>query len=160
MNLQSLREAMSGVDRALFCYPINAGLLEAALNMAAAARDAKLRILIDLSLIPAREGSPSDEAREHWLVSQMFDWAGLNVLHLMGGFFYENLEFLAGPDMVKRGVLQAPFGDGDTPLAWVAGEDVARFASAALLQPDQYVGGTRYIRLARLQPKAAFTCSM
>ena len=40
MNLQSLREAMSGVDRALFCYPINAGLLEAALNMAIAARDA------------------------------------------------------------------------------------------------------------------------
>jgi NAD(P)H dehydrogenase (quinone) len=145
MNLQSLREAMSGVDRAIFCYPINAGLLEAALNIAIAARDAKLKILIDLSLIPAREGSPSDEAREHWLVSQMFDWAGLNVLHVMGGFFYENLEFLAGPDMVTRGVLEAPFGDGDTPLAWVAGEDVARFASAVLLQPDQYVGGTRYV---------------
>ena len=145
MNLQSLREAMSGVDRAIFCYPIRAGLLEAALNMTIAARDAKLRILIDLSLIPAREGSPSDEAREHWLVSQMFDWAGLNVLHLMGGFFYENLEFLAGADMVKRGVLQVPFGDGDTPLAWVAGEDVAQFASAVLLQPDRYVGGTRYV---------------
>jgi NAD(P)H dehydrogenase (quinone) len=145
MNLQSLREAMIGVDRVLFCYPINVGLLEAALNMAIAARDARLRLLIDLSLIPAREGSPSDEAREHWLVSQMFDSVGLNVLHLMGGFFYENLEFLAGPDMVKRGVLQAPFGDGDTPLAWVAGEDVARFASAVLLQPDQYVGGTRYV---------------
>jgi NAD(P)H dehydrogenase (quinone) len=145
MNLQSLREAMSGVDRAIFCYPINAGLLEAALNIVIAAREAKLKILIDLSLIPAREGSPSDEAREHWLVSQMFDWAGLNVLHLMGGFFYENLEFLAGPDMVKRGVLEAPFGDGDTPLAWVAGEDVARFASAVLLQPNQYVGGTRYV---------------
>jgi NAD(P)H dehydrogenase (quinone) len=145
MNLQSLREAMIGVDRVLFCYPINAGLLEAALNMAIAARDARLRLLIDLSLIPAREGSPSDEAREHWLVSQMFDSVGLNVLHLMGGFFYENLEVLAGPDMVKRGVLQAPFGDGDTPLAWVAGEDVARFAAAALLQPGQYVGGTRYV---------------
>src|SRR5258706_14154039 len=142
-HLQSRRERMTGVDRAIFCYPVCAGLLEAALNMTIAARDAKLRILIDLSLIPAREGSPSDEAREYWLVSQMFDWAGLNVLHLMGGFFYENLEFLAGADMVKRGVLQAPFGDGDTPLAWVAGEDVARFASAALLQPDQYVGGTR-----------------
>ena len=47
--------------------------------------------------------------------------------------------------MVKRGVLEAPFGDGDTPLAWVAGEDVARFAAAVLLQPDQYVGGTRYV---------------
>jgi NAD(P)H dehydrogenase (quinone) len=145
MNLQSLREAMAGVDRALFCYPIKTGLLEAALNMAMAAREAKPRILIDLSLIPAREGSPSDEAREHWLVSQMFDWAGLNVMHLMGGFFYENLEILAGPDMVRRGVLEAPFGDGDTPIAWVAGEDVARFASAVLLQPDQYVGGTRYV---------------
>src|SRR5258706_4630501 len=145
MNLQSLREAMSGVDRALFCYPINAGLLEAALNMAIAARDAKLRILIDISLIPAREGSPSDEAREHWLVSQMFDWAGLNVLHLMGGFFYEKLAILAGPDMVERRLLDAPFGDGDTPIAWVAGEDVARFAAAVLLQPDQYVGGTGYV---------------
>jgi uncharacterized protein YbjT (DUF2867 family) len=145
MNLQSLREAMSGVDRVLFCYPIKAGLLEAALNMATAAREAELRILIDLSLIPAREGSPSDEAREHWLVSQMFDWSGLNIMHLMGGLFYENLEMLAGPDMAIRGVLEAPFGDGDTPLAWVAGEDVARFASAVLFQPDQYVGETRYV---------------
>src|SRR5260370_10520374 len=75
MNLQSLCEAMSGVDRAIFCYPINAGLLEAALNMAIAARDAKLRILIDLSLVPAREGTPAGAARELWLVATMFDLA-------------------------------------------------------------------------------------
>jgi NAD(P)H dehydrogenase (quinone) len=145
MNLQSLRDAMSGVDRALFCYPMRGGLLEAAINMTIAAREAGLRLLVDLSLIPAREGSPSDEAREHWLVSQMFDMARLGVVHLMGGFFYENLEFLAGPDMVTRGVLEAPFGDGDTPLSWVAGEDIARFAVGALLKPDHYVGSTRHV---------------
>ena len=145
MNLQSLRDALKDVDRALFCYPMRPGLLEAAINMAIAARDAKLRILVDLSLIPAREGSPSDEAREHWLASQMFDMTGLNVAHLMGGFFYENLEFLAGSDMVARGMLEAPFGDGDTPLSWVAGEDIARFAASVLQNPDAYVGTTRYV---------------
>lgn len=145
MNLQSLREALAGVDRALFCYPMRDGLLEAAMNMTIAARDAKLKILVDLSLIPAREGSPSPEAREHWLASQIFDIAGLKLVHLLGGFFYENLEFLAGTDMVARGVLEVPFGDGDTPLAWVAGEDVARFSAAVLLRPEGYVGTTRYV---------------
>ncbi|MFX8406635.1 NmrA family NAD(P)-binding protein, partial [Acinetobacter baumannii] len=62
-----------------------------------------------------------------------------------GGFFYENLEFLAGSDMVARGVLEAPFGDGDTPLSWVAGEDIARFAASVLQNPDAYVGTTRYV---------------
>jgi len=73
MDINSLRAAFRGVSRALFCYPIRPGLLEAAFNVAVVAREAGLEVLVDLSLIVAREGSPSDEAREHWLVSQMFD---------------------------------------------------------------------------------------
>ena len=145
LDIASLREAFKGVSRALFCYPIRPGLLEAAMNLAVVGREVGLEALVDLSLIVASAGSPSDEAREHWLTSQMFDWALLNPIHLMGGFFYENLSLLAGPDFAARGMMELPFGDGDTPLAWVSSEDVAKFAVAALLNPATYIGGTFYV---------------
>lgn len=145
LKIDTLRPAMEGVDRVLFCYPIRDGLLEAAINMALVAREASVRAFVDLSLMVAAEGSPSDEAREHWLASKIFDWAEINPIHLMGGFFYENLDFLAGRDMVERGVVEMPFGDGETKLAWVSGMDIARFAAAALLNPEPYVGQAHYV---------------
>jgi NAD(P)H dehydrogenase (quinone) len=145
LDLTSLRRAFVGVSKVLFCYPIRPGFLEAALNAAMVAREVEVETFVDLSLIVAKEGSPSDEAREHWLASQMFDWAQINVVHLLGGFFYENLPLLAGADFVARGVLELPFGDGDTPIAWVSSEDVARFAVGVLLQPERYIGGTFYV---------------
>lgn len=75
LDIASLREAFKGASKALFCYPIRQGLLEAALNVAVVGREVGLEALVDLSLIVAKEGSPSDEAREHWLASQAFDWA-------------------------------------------------------------------------------------
>lgn len=63
----------------------------------------------------------------------------------MGGFFYENLSVLAGPGFVARGIMELPFGDGETPLAWVSSEDIARFGVASLLNPGPYIGGTFYV---------------
>lgn len=142
LNVASLRAAMAGVDRVLFCYPIKDGLLEAAANMCVVAREQGVRVLVDISLLPAREDSPSPEAREHWLASQMFGWAGVNPIHVMGGFFYQNLSILASETFVERGVMEMPFGDGENPLAWVSGEDVARVAVAALLDPEPYLNAT------------------
>jgi uncharacterized protein YbjT (DUF2867 family) len=144
-DIASLRHAFKGVSKALFCYPIRPGLLEAALNVAIVGREVGLEALVDLSLMVAREGSPSDEAREHWLASQLFDWAKINPIHLMGGFFYENLALLAGPDFAVRGTMEVPLGDGETPLAWVSSEDIAKFAVASLLNPAPCVGGTFYV---------------
>ena len=145
MNIASLRDAMKGIDRVLFCYPIRDGLLEAAANMAVVARESDVKALLDLSLMVASDTSPSQEAREHWLKSEIFEWAGVNPIHLMGGFFYENLDFLAGLDMVERGVMEIPFGKGETKLAWVSGEDIARFSVAALLDPEEYIGKQHYV---------------
>jgi uncharacterized protein YbjT (DUF2867 family) len=145
LDIASLRQAFEGVSKALFCYPIRPGLLEAALNVAVVGREVGLQALVDLSLMVAREGSPSEEAREHWLTSQLFDWAKINPIHLMGGFFFENLVHLAGPDFVARGTMELPFGDGETPLAWVSSEDIAKFAVATLLNPAPYIGGTFYV---------------
>jgi NAD(P)H dehydrogenase (quinone) len=75
----------------------------------------------------------------------MFNWAGVNPIHILGGFFYQNLSVLAGEDFVARGVIQMPFGDGENPLAWVSAEDVARFAVAALLNPEPYVNKAHHV---------------
>ena len=144
-NITSLRAAMADVDRVLFCYPIKDGFLGAATTTCAVAREAGVHAFADISLLPARADSPSSEAREHWLASQMFNWAGVNPIHILGGFFHENLSVLAGEDFVARGVMQMPFGDGENPLAWVSAEDVARFAVAALLNPEPYVNKAHHV---------------
>jgi NAD(P)H dehydrogenase (quinone) len=144
-NIASLRAAMADVDRVLFCYPIKDGFFGAAAATSLVARETGVRAFAEISLLPARADSPSVEAREHWLASQMFDWARVNPIHILGGFFYQNLSVLAGEDFVTRGEMLMPFGDGENPLAWVSAEDVARFAVAALLNPEPYVNKTHYV---------------
>jgi NAD(P)H dehydrogenase (quinone) len=144
-NIASLRAAMAGVDRVLFCYPIKDGFFEAAAATSLAAKQEGVRAFAEISLIPAGPDSPSIEAREHWLASHMLSWAGVNPIHILGGFFYQNLGVLAGEDFIARGEMLMPFGDGENPLAWVSAEDVARFAVAALLDPEPYVNNIHYV---------------
>ncbi len=57
-DLPSLRAAMKGVERANFCYPPQGDrLLEAAANVAIAARDEGVEALVNMSQIIAREVS-------------------------------------------------------------------------------------------------------
>ncbi len=66
-NLQSVRDAMKAVKRVYFCYPPQGGrLLEAATNVAIAARDEGVRGVVNMSQISAREQAKSPLAFQHW----------------------------------------------------------------------------------------------
>src|ERR1700730_12689605 len=65
LNLEDVRAALDGVQRAYFPYPIAEGLLEATATFAAAAKQAGLQSMVNMSQITARPNHPSPAARQH-----------------------------------------------------------------------------------------------
>ena len=139
LDLQSVRSAMRGVKRIYFCYPPQGDrLLEAATNVAVAARDVGVRALVNMSQISAREKATSPLARHHWLSEQVLDWANIGASHIHPTFFAEDLYLFSGPSIAEAGKLVLPFGDGKH--APVAAEDIARVVVGILADPEPHVG--------------------
>src|SRR5579872_4190228 len=61
LNIQSVRAAMKGVEKVYFCYPVQAGLLEATAILAEAAKEEGVKFIFQLSL-----GASSDQSLSPW----------------------------------------------------------------------------------------------
>ncbi len=91
-NYGSLLAALEGIESAYFCYPVAAGIAEAAGLFAGAGRQQGLKRIVDLSLATTAVDSPSSQGRAQWVAEQIFEWAG------MGGVRF---------DMAQRGEVDA-----------------------------------------------------
>jgi len=138
-----MREAVTGVKRAFFCYPPQGDrLVDATTNFAVAAQDAGIETLVNISQISAREDSESPLARHHWLSENIFDWADIGAVHLRPTFFAEMLFILGGRTIPLDGKLYLPYGK--QRHAPVAAADIARVAVGILADPALHVGA-RYV---------------
>ena len=136
----SLLPALDGIKAAYFTYPIAGGIVEAAANFASAGRATGLHRLVVMSMGPSHAQSPSHLGRAQWLAEDLFEWAGFKCLHLrIAAAFLENIEMLYRQDLEGDGVIRNAFPD--IPMSWIAGEDCARIAVAALLNPEKFAGG-------------------
>ena len=142
LDVQSVRSAMQGIDRAYFCYPVKAGLLEAGLNFAVAAQAAGTTVIVNLSQGAAMAGHPSPASRQHWLIERAFDWANIGAIHVRGAVFFENLKRHIADSVAIEGKFYLPFGQSDPVLPLVAGEDVARVVAGILANPQSHLGKT------------------
>ncbi len=143
LDLVSVRSAMQGVKRVYFCSPPDGDrLLEAATNVAVAARDAGVEAVVNMSQISAREDSDSPLARQHWLSEKILDWADIGAVHLRPTFFAENLLMFGAATVAAEGKLYLPYGtEKHAPVAAV---DIARVVVGILTDPVSHVG-ERYI---------------
>jgi uncharacterized protein YbjT (DUF2867 family) len=139
LDFDSVRAALSGVQRAYFCYPISPGLVQATAQFAQAAKEAGVEVIVNMSQISARGDAKSDAARQHWLSERVFDWSGVPAVHLRPTFFAEWLLYLA--PMIRQGKILAPFTTTGRH-APVAAEDQARVIVAILQNPTAHVGKT------------------
>ena len=138
-NLQTVRNAMKGVKRVYFCYPPQGDrLLEAATNVAIAARDEGIRGLANMSQITARKHAKSPLAFQHWQSEQVLDWANIGAAHINPTFFAEDLYLFTGQTIAAEGKMYLPFGEGRH--APVATEDIARVVVGILENPEPHVG--------------------
>ncbi|MEW2515978.1 NmrA family NAD(P)-binding protein [Streptomyces sp. NPDC046870] len=141
---RSLLEALAGVESAYFTYPIDAGVIAAAANYAAAVRESGQSVrTVVMSMGPAQPDHPSDRGRDQWLAEQVLMWGGLDVLVLrVTAAFHENIPLLHAASVAERGVIRNCFGDSRVP--WINGSDAGELAVAALLHPERFDGPVCY----------------
>ena len=136
----SLPAALEGVTHASFCFPVDAGIVDAAASFASALKDVSPRArVVVMSMIPAHPKSPSPLGRAQWLAEELIAWAGLDATVLrIAAMFYENIGLLHGASIRAEGVMRNCFGDARAP--WIAGDDAAELVVAALLHPERFQG--------------------
>ncbi len=137
-DMTDLRSAMTGVQRAYFCPPLEPGTLRRATLFAAAAQEARLEVVVALSQWLADAHHPAMHSREKWLTNRVFAWApGLDVVTINPGFFADNYMAALEP-MAHFGLMGMPLGHGLN--APPSNEDIARVITGALINPAPHVG--------------------
>ena len=134
---------VSGCRHVYFGMSVSAGYLEAALTMAAVAREAGISALVNMSQMTVSEMSiqnttPSHQQRQHWLTEQVLSWSLLPVVTIRPTMLLESLFPIAGASVRERGRIELPFGSGKTSP--VAAADVARVIATILADPGPHLG--------------------
>ena len=140
LNIQSVREAMRGIEKVYFCYPVQAGLLEATTILAEAAKEEGVKFVFHLSLGASSDQSLSPWGRKMWLSEKILDWSGIPNFHLRAAPFFENLFRQFSKGIQEDSEIRAPFGSGDGKVPAIAAQDIARLALVVLLNPEPFVG--------------------
>src|SRR5260370_39089876 len=103
LDFDAVRDALKGVNRAYFVYPIRPGLVQSTAQFAQSAKEAGVEAIVNMSQVSARGDATSHAARHHWLAEQIFDWSGLNVTHIRPTYFAEGVLYPA--PMIRQGVM-------------------------------------------------------
>jgi NAD(P)H dehydrogenase (quinone) len=135
--------AVNGCRRIYFGMSVVAGYLEAAVTIAAVAREVGVSAFVNMSQMTVSQMSiqnttPSHQQRQHWLSEQALAWSGLPVVTIRPTMFLETFLSLAGPTVRDRSRIELPFGRGKTSP--VAAADVARVVAAVLADPGPHLG--------------------
>jgi uncharacterized protein YbjT (DUF2867 family) len=138
LDRRTLSEAVRGVDAVYFAYPIAAGAVAAAANLASVLRSEGVSPhLVVMSMGPAAAESPSALGRAQWAAEEVFGWAGLDPTVLrVPSLFYENVLVLHGAEIRETGRFANSFGTSRAP--WIGGRDAADLAVAALVEPARF----------------------
>jgi uncharacterized protein YbjT (DUF2867 family) len=143
LDIRSVQRAAQGVSSVYFAYPVQDGLLDATAAMAVAAREAGVSRLVNLVMLQSSPDAPTPRMRQNYLSEQVFEWAGIGVVHVRATVFYENLGRLVRSSLPAQGAIRLPWGKESTVLPLVAAEDVARVAVGLLTRPS-LTAGTAY----------------
>jgi len=134
---------VKGCQRVYFSMSVSPGFLEAALIIAAVAREVGVNALVNMSQMTVSQMSiqnttPSHQQRQHWLSEQALAWSGVPLVTIRPTMFLESFFPLAGPTIRNRSRIELPFGGGKTSP--VAAADVARVVAAVLADPGPHIG--------------------
>jgi uncharacterized protein YbjT (DUF2867 family) len=131
----SLVGAVDGVRAVYFTFPVAAGIISAAANLAsvlsAAAAPAHLVVM---SMAPSSPDSPSRLGQAAAVAEEIFVWAGLNPTVLrFAGLFHENVLLLHERTIREEALIANSFGE--VPAPWIGARDAAEITVAHLIAP-------------------------
>ncbi len=139
-DVNDMRRAMAGAQRAYFCTPIAEGNLKAASVFTVVAAEQKLESIVAMSQWLSSPNHPSLHTREVWLADRLIALLpGTKLTILNPGFFADNdMQPLAYA--AQFGLLMLPYGSGLN--APPSNEDIARVAAEILARPQGHAGMT------------------
>jgi uncharacterized protein YbjT (DUF2867 family) len=140
LDIRSVQRAAHGTSSIYFAYPVQEGLLDASAAMALAARQSGVSRLVNLVMLQSSPDAPTPRMRQNYLSEQVFEWAGVGVVHVRATVFYENLGSLVRSSLPAEEAIRLPWGKEQTVLPLIAGEDVARVAVGLLTSPSLTAG--------------------
>ena len=154
LDIDTIFEAMDGIDAAYLVYPVAPGLINATVNFAQAAKEAGVAAVINLSQRSADRHSKSDSCRDTFIAEQVLNWSGLAVTHLRPTYFLEWLLYpWQLPLFVEKGIIRLPVGKGKH--APIGAEDQGRVIAAILQDPERARGpDLSALRAGRDGPRA------
>ena len=138
LDPQRLLDAVRGTSRAYFVPAFDSRMVDGAVAFAAAAREARLEQIVQMSQWLSSPDHPSLFTRQVWLVDRLFSaLPGIAHTIVNPGFFADN--YLRTIDYAALlGVF--PIMTGDSLNAPVSNEDIARVVAAALVDPPAHAG--------------------
>lgn len=140
LEINTIRDAMNGVDAAYFVWPVQPGLINATVNFAQAAKETGVKTVVNLSQRSANRESTSNSCRDTFIAEEVFNWSGLPVIHLRPTYFLEWLLYPWQLPYLQQGVLRMPVGKGrHSPIA---ADDQGRVIAALLKDPEGHIGTT------------------
>jgi uncharacterized protein YbjT (DUF2867 family) len=138
IELDDLRQAMRGVQRAYFAAPWTPTQLHGAMNFAVAAEDAQLEVVAALTQWLAHPNHPSVATRQSYLTDRILSgMAKVDTVTVNTGWFADNYMGVLGT-VAQLGIFPFRLGEGKT--APVSNEDIARVAVGALVDPNPHIG--------------------
>ena len=143
---EDVARALESCRRIYFGMSVSSAYLEAAIAMAAVAREqGSIGVLVHMSQMTVsqmslRNMTDSPQQRQHWLAEQALNWSRLPVVHMRPTIFQENFFFLdwAAQQISRDGAIRLPFGSGRTSP--VSAQDVAEVVAAILIDPAAHIG--------------------
>jgi uncharacterized protein YbjT (DUF2867 family) len=143
---EDVARALESCRRIYFGMSVSSAYLEAAIAMAAVAREqGSIGVLVHMSQMTVsqmslRNMTDSPQQRQHWLAEQALNWSRLPVVHMRPTIFQENFFFLdwAAEQIRRDGAIRLPFGSGRTSP--VSAQDVAEVVAAILVDPAPHIG--------------------
>lgn len=129
--------ALAGVDTLLMVSAAeSADRREQHLTFVDAAAAAGVRQIVYTSFVNAAPDAVFTLARDHAATEQRIEASGMAYTFLRDNFYLDFMELFAG----EQGVIAGPAGDGR--IGMVARADIARAATAVLLDPEPHAGTT------------------
>lgn len=139
-DINDMRKAMEGAQRAYFCTPFVEGNLKATAIFTTVAAEQKLESVVAMSQWLSNPNHPSMHTREVWLGDKLLEFLPeTNVTFINPGFFVDN-EMQVLPFIVQFGLMTLPYGTGLNAPA--SNEDMGRVAAEILARPEGHVGKT------------------
>jgi len=135
LDINSLRPALKGVDRAYFCYPFDDHLPKAAGFFAKVAQEENLEMVVSMSHMGATLHSPSVSAQNHAIAEHILDWANIGAVHINPSIFTWSYLMFAAPTIADHNKFYFP--ETNTRFSIVHPEDVGEVVAGILMDENK-----------------------